>query len=190
MINKTVLILLSVFFSEFCLFSQNNEVRKIIGQTVKANLEPLSFVSIKIIGKDGIYISDADGKFEIEAKLSDTLIVSVAGYMEFKISVRMLNREYNYLTLHEKIYELETVDISAIRWQDFKYDMMHKELKPIDQKIIAIDGLPDPFMKLIPVSQVGGPISFLYEFFKKENIRKRQLKRYEKIYEKTYIKIK
>jgi hypothetical protein len=187
---KSILITLFLFFCHIYLFSQNNDKRIIIGETVNANLEPLSFVTIKIKGKDGFFMSNMEGKFEIDAQLSDTLIVSLTGYMELKISVKMLNREFNYLTLHERVYELETVDISAIRWQDFKYDMMHKELKPIEQKIIKIDGLPDPYTKLRPVSLVGSPVSFLYEYFKKENIRKRQLKRYKKIYEKTYIKIK
>jgi hypothetical protein len=188
--TRLLLILLIISIVPCYTFSQNNDSKIIIGETINDKLEPLSFINIKISGKEGLFTSNVEGKFKVSAQSSDTLIFSAIGYIEFKIPVIMLNYEYNYITLHEQVYDLQTVDVSAYRWQDFKYEMMNKELKPMEKDIIIIKGLPNPFTKLKPISLVGSPVSFIFEYFKKENIRKRQLKRWENIYEKTYIKIK
>jgi len=188
---KPLLILLIISIIPLYTFSQNNDSKIIIGETINDKLEPLSFINIKISGKEELFISNLEGKFKVSAQSSDTLIFSAIGYTELKMPVKMLNYEYNYITLHEQVYDLQTVDISAYRWQDFKYEMMNKELRPIEQEILVIKGLPNPYKKLIPAkpNPIMNPASFLYEYFKKESIRKRKQERWKNTYEKTYIKI-
>ena len=60
-------------------------------------------------------------------------------------------------------------------------------MKPIEQKILVIDGFPNPFKKriIIKANPIMSPASFLYEIFNKEAIRKRKQKRWNKKYGKN-----
>jgi hypothetical protein len=169
--------------------AQEKDYIIINGETIDVDREPVSFVNIVVSGKGIGAISKSDGKFSIKVQVSDTLVFSSIEYKKLKIPVIMLNQDYNYVTLHQQIYELDEIDIMAARWQDFKYEMMETELQPIEQNVIAIKGLPNPYTKLVPVSLIGSPVSLLYELLKKENVRKRKQKRWKKIYENSCIKV-
>jgi len=188
--NKPITIFLVCILSSANILSQESDIKIINGKTIDAEMNPIPFVNIKTSGITTIYSSNIKGEFKIETLDSDTLSFSATGFKTIKIPVKMLNSEINYVTLFEAIYELNTVDISAMKWQDLKYEMIHGELKREDQKILQIPGLIDPYTKLVPVSMIGSPISLIYELLKKENIRKRQMKRWGKTYKKTYIKVK
>lgn len=169
--------------------AQADSSKTISGQTVDFQFQPIPFVCIKISGSEPATYSNPEGKFQLKVLDTDTLEFSATTYKTQKFAVKKLRNDFNYITLLEEVYQLNTVDISAMRWQDFKYDMMHKELTPFEQKILVIKGLKNPYTKLVPVPMIGGPLSLIYELLKKENIRKRKMKRWNNTYEKTYIKI-
>jgi hypothetical protein len=189
--NLKDFLLNAIFFvcASFSLYSQNDSIQTIKGKTIDVNKKPVSFVSIMINGKPGGTISNNEGKFQIHAKISDTLFFSSIAYKNIRIPVSGLKGDTNYITLQEAVYELGKINIREARWQDFKYDMMNAEIDPLDRNILIIKGLPDPFVKMVPVSLVGSPVSFLYEYFKRENVIKRKQKRWNKMYENNFIKV-
>jgi hypothetical protein len=122
-------------------------------------------------------------------KIDDTLFFSSVAFKTLKIRASGLKNDTNYITLYEQVYELDKINILEARWQDFKFEIMNAEIDPLDRNILIINGLPDPFVKMVPVSLVGSPVSFLYEYFKRENVIKRKQKRWNKMYENNFIKV-
>ena len=190
--NRPLMAMIFISLIGHSLIAQNKNTKIVQGQTINLNLESIPFIKIKIAGKSEISLSDSTGTFHIQVLETDTLIFSALEYSELKIPVYQLNHDFNYVTMQPKIYDLNTVDIFETRWQDFKYDFMNKEIKQGEQKVVVIKGLPDPYTIQMPAkpSPLGNPLTFLYEFFKKENIRKRKMERWGNIYQRSQIQIK
>jgi hypothetical protein len=170
--------------------AQETGLKTIKGEIINMKREPLSFINIQILGTEKGTVSNAKGKFEIKAQASDTLVFSAIAFKSNIVAVEDLNPEYCFITLHDEVYELGRIDVFEMRWQDFKYEMMNLELKPIEQGIRIIEGLPNPYARLIPPkSLAGSPVSFIYEYLKRENVIKRKRKRWQRTYEKSYIKV-
>lgn len=187
--NKLILIALICTVPILKSQAQDKSLKVIIGEILSIRLEKIPFVNIKVSGNSSVFMSNSEGKFLLTAFYYDTLVFETLGYQTRKISVKLLRPDYNYITLQDEVYQLNSIDISAMRWQDFKYDMMNKELKPIEQKILTIKGFKDPYTKLEPVKLISGPVGLIYKLVNKECIRNRKMKRWGKTYDKTYIKV-
>jgi hypothetical protein len=187
--NKQLLIVLFCIIPPIKAKAQVDSIKIITGEILNLRMEKIPFVNIKISSNSSIFISNSEGKFQLKAFNTDTLVFSTIGYQMVKIQVKNLRTDYNYITLLDEVYQLNTIDISAMRWQDFKFEMMNKELKPEEQKILWIKGFKDPYAKQKPSKLISGPIGVIYKLVNKECIRNRKLKRWGKTYDKSYIKV-
>ena len=188
--NIKILILSIIYFLiNFSVNAQDDEFIKVKGVVIDMSLRSVSYVNI-VSKKTGLaYISKEDGNFYIHVLKNDTLIFSAISFKKKYVSVNKMLKTTNYITLKLIIYNIASVNIIGLSsWTQFKEDFLKKRLKPEEQKILVIKGLPDPFMIPRPVSaSIMSPLQLLYETFKKEAIRKRKLKRWKTIYEKTWI---
>lgn len=170
--------------------AQDNDVI-VTGEIINNLFKPVANVNIYIAGSAKGTISLEDGKFQIQVKMNDTLVFSTVMYKKLTMPVSEIYGKIQFIQLEEMVYELEAVDVFELRWKDFKYEVLNTDLKPIDKKILVIDGMPNPYTVLVPAkpSLIMNPATFLYEFLKKENIRKRKQKRWNKIYENSNLKV-
>ena len=189
MTNIKILIISVLFFTiYFSALAQEDEYVVVKGEVVDKSLRSISYVNI-ISKKTGLgFISEEDGSFNIKVLKNDTLIFSTISYKRKYVSVSEMIKDKIYVTLYRQIYDLSSVNIYSFpNWTQFKKEFMEKKLKPMEQKILVIEGLPNPFMKPRPVGKSSNPITLLYQIFNKDAIRKRKQKRWNKIYEKSWI---
>ena len=99
-----------------------------------------------------------------------------------------MDKKKNYIILAREIYQLGEVNIIGFtKWEEFKQEFMKKELKPHEQKILVIEGLPNPYIKLIPSTQLSSnPITMIYQLFNKRAVLERKQKRWNKTYNKSW----
>lgn len=77
---------------------QQNPVRKIYGQVVDNNKEPLIGATVAVKGTTNAVMTDVDGKFSITANIGDVLVVSFVGYTPQEIELESYN-DLNILLL-------------------------------------------------------------------------------------------
>ena len=100
---------LYVIFFIFFTFSLNSLAQSFYsGTVIDENGVPIFGASIIIKNNSNFVQSDIEGKFVIEAKTNDTLLISYSGYknLEFQLSN---NYELNNIILEEDIKLLEEV---------------------------------------------------------------------------------
>jgi|GEM_PF-4906497 hypothetical protein len=186
-INITLLLF---FFLCNSIYSQNDLI-SIQGKIVNTAFDSIAFANIVSLKTSKGTFSDKDGEFKIKAFITDTLLFSAIGYKTKKMPVSGFIPEKNTIILDSLIYVLAEINIMDVRWRELKQEVMEMELKPEEQKILKLEGLPDPYMELVPIepNMVMNPVSFLYEYFKKESVRKRRQARWNKIYQKSRKKV-
>jgi len=133
-------------------------------------------------------ISTENGNFSIRVKKTDSLKFSSIAYKSKYILSAKLIKEKNYIILTRETYQLNDVNVIGFtKWQEFKQEFMQKELKPAEQKILVIQGLPNPYTILIPNTALSSnPITLIYELFNKKAVVKRKQKRWNKTYNKSW----
>ncbi len=180
-----------LLFNNFLGKAQDIDYVTVKGKVVNLKFTPIPFVNV--ISKQSAKgtFSDQEGKFSFRVYKSDTIIFSAISLKTKEVAVSQLNFSENLVILDSMIYSINKIEIMEIRWKEFEYAILNMKLKPMEQKILVIKGLPDPYTKLvqIPPNMVMNPVSAIYEFFKAENIRKRKIERWNEIYNKTWIKI-
>ncbi|MBN2757915.1 MAG: carboxypeptidase-like regulatory domain-containing protein [Bacteroidales bacterium] len=188
---KILILSVLIFTIFFSVSAQEKEYIIVKGTVIDNSLREISYANI-ISKKTGLgNICKEDGSFNLRVLNNDTLIFSAISYKKKYIAVNKLISENNYVTLELLIYDLASIDIIGLsKWEEFKDEFIRKKLEPMEQEILAIEGLPDPFQayRIVSANVVMNPISFLYEKFNKEAVRKRKQERWNSIYEKTYIK--
>ncbi|MEN8120758.1 MAG: carboxypeptidase-like regulatory domain-containing protein [Bacteroidota bacterium] len=186
---KIKIILQFIIIASICSVSaQEANYINIKGLIVGDDFIPISYVNI-ISKKTGLgTISSDNGSFSIRIEKTDTLKLSSMGYKTKSISVIKLDKKKNYIILAREIYLLGEVNIIGFtKWEEFKQEFIKKELKPLEQKILVIEGLPSPYTKLIPNAQLSSnPITMIYQLFNKKEILKRKQKRWNKTYNKSW----
>lgn len=185
-INILLIFVLSIGLKAF---SQENDYVIVNGKIVNSGLKSIAFVNIVSQKTMKGTISTENGIFNIRVLKSDTLSFSAIGYQSKKMAVSQLSNNQNYITLEQIIYKLGTVDIMDMRWNELQHTIIDMKLTPLEQNILVIDGLPNPFMELIQIkpNMVMNPVTAIYELLKKENIRKRKQVRWNKTYDNTWI---
>jgi len=187
--NKVKIILLFIILSPlFIVTAQEPDYITIKGIVIGDDFKPVSFAAIISKGTNFGTISSDKGNFTLRSAKTDTLKLSSIGYKTKYVPVIKLTKEKNYIILTREIYKLSEVNIIGFtKWQEFKQEFMQKELKPAEQKILVIDGLPNPYMILVPNTQLStNPITMIYQLFNKKAILERKQKRWNKVYNKSW----
>lgn len=110
MVKVTFFIFL--FFQIFISNSQNNKILK--GEFTGENLEK-SFINVINVNQYKASISQLDGKFEIEAKAGDSILISSIQYLEIKFLVKPeFFEEGLEIPLKLKVNELNQVNLYSI----------------------------------------------------------------------------
>ena len=190
--KQTYLILFFIITLKFPSYSQQLQIVEIKGEIIDETYEPISFTNIASKKTGYGTISNEDGEFRIRILENDTLIFSALSYVKKEIPVKQLFMEKNYVILKKNIYQIGEVNVMGLRWQEFKYEMMNKELEREEQAVIVIEDLPNPFQKRIDIGPYAGssnPLSMLLTYFKEENRRKRKQKRWRNTYRKSWIEV-
>jgi len=174
----------------FIAHSQTEGYILISGEIVNISMKPISFVNvISTFSSKGTF-SDEKGKFKFKALKNDTIIFMAISFKTKKMAVNQLLNENNLVFLDSMVYTINKVDVMDFRWKEFEHNMINMKLKPMEQKILVIKGLPDPYTVLTPIKPniVSNPITAIYDFFKPENVRRRKLARWKETYNNTWIK--
>lgn len=183
-----LLIQFIIIVPAFVISSQQTDYKSINGHIIAIDFETVSFATIISVKTKLGTISSENGGFFIRVSQTDTLKISSIGFKTKHIAVAELNKEKNYIILTREVYQLSDINIMGFtKWEEFKQEIIHKKLKPLEQKVLVIKGLPDPFTILTPNTQLpSNPISLIYELFKKEAVIKRKQKRWNRIYVKSW----
>lgn len=170
-------------------FAQNSDYRTVKGVVLSDEFEAISFVNIFSVKTRIGTLSADDGSFSIRLKQSDSLKISAIGYKTKYIAVNNLNKEKNYIVLKRQIYLLNDILVLGYgNWLEFKAVFMDKKLKPMEQKVLVIEGLPNPYQKLVPNTALStNPITMIYQLFNKKAILDRKRKRWTKTYNESWI---
>ena len=115
---------------------------------------PLSGATIHVIGKTENTLSQEDGSFSIQAKIGDTLKISMVGYLARNVQVNANN--LGVITLKPDIGDLENVVVVGYGTQKkvnltgaiTTVDMTQKEGLPITNASNALHGTPGLFVNL------------------------------------------
>jgi len=188
--KKSIYFLLAILLpTSITAISQELEYVTVQGEIVNSSYKPIAYANIVSQKTNSGTNSDENGKFKIQVLKNDTLIFSAITYQTKKIAVSQLLKEQNYVLLNDIVYMIGEVDIMDLRWKEFNNTIINMKLSPFEQKVLVLDGLPNPYTKLIQIKPnlVSNPISAIYELLKKENIRKRKQARWNNTYDKTWI---
>ena len=188
--NKVkLLMLITIIFPISKGLAQNEDSRIIKGIISNENFEPLSSVNIFSV-KTGIgTLSANDGSFMFRLQETDSLKISAIGYKTKLVAASNLNKEKNYIVLTLQVYLLDDITILGYgNWIEFKHEFMNKNLKPMEQKILVIKGLPNPYQVLVPNNTLStNPITMIYQLFNRKAVMERKQKRWNKKYNESWI---
>ncbi len=181
----SVTIVLATFV--ISLNAQKKETLEINAKLVDENNKPIAFATIYSKIKKRGTISKQNGDFSIKVTKNDTLELSAISYEKRQISALQIFKGDSIIVMKRKTYMLKDVDVMALRWYDFKHQVMESQAKEENQKVIQLPGLPSiykPKVELGPYAGISNPVSFLLIYFSKQNIYKRRKERWRKVYEK------
>jgi len=172
--------------------AQNTEYKTINGTILNDKFKAISLVNIFSVKTGNGTLSANDGSFSINIKQTDTLKLSAIGYKTKYIAANSLNKEKNYIVLDQQIYLLSDVPVLGYgNWLEFKQEFMNKKLKPMEQKILVIKGLPNPYQILVPNNTLSSnPITMIYQLFNKKAIMERKQKRWNKTYRESWMEFR
>jgi len=187
--NKIHLLFLIVFIlSSSTIFSQN------LVATVENSSDNKPISSVHVINLTQVVgvITDKQGKFEIRAKLNDTLYLSYLGFKSIKVRVTndLLKFENSKIQLTELAYALEEVIVKP--YELTGYLEIDAKNVPVSQSFrYSIPGLPSrgyeggsrnsgAFSKVI--NSIFNPVDFLYNLFGKNPRQLKKLKQMKEDY--------
>lgn len=187
--NKIHLLFLIVFIlSSSTIFSQN------LVATVENSSDNKPISSVHVINLTQVVgvITDKQGKFEISAKLNDTLYLSYLGFKSIKVRVTndLLKFENSKIQLTELAYALEEVIVKP--YELTGYLEIDAKNVPVSQSFrYSIPGLPSrgyeggsrnsgAFSKVI--NSIFNPVDFLYNLFGKNPRQLKKLKQMKEDY--------
>ncbi|RZJ63786.1 MAG: carboxypeptidase-like regulatory domain-containing protein, partial [Flavobacterium sp.] len=173
-------------------FSQGDgESTKVSGIIINdGTLLPIANVNIINVNTVKGTVTDAMGKFSIEAKANDTLHLSSIGFQSIKVRVTndwIKNRNITKIPLTERAYALEEIIITKYHLTGFL--VIDSKLAPVnDNYRYSISGLPQgyeggenspsAFKKVI--SSVFNPADALHKLFGKKPTEMRRLREMKK----------
>ncbi len=135
-ILTTIIVFLSVFCQVKQLWSQEDEYRLIeLTGLVKSDREnqPLVFATVINTSTKKGTITDTLGLFYLKVAKYDTIRVSTIGYKNYFFSLRdsvVENKTFFVeIPLERDVVELEAVDVRALSWKQFKYQIVNMELE-------------------------------------------------------------
>ena len=187
--NKIHLLFLIVsILSSSTIFSQN------LVATVENSSDNKPISSVHVINLTQVVgvITDKEGKFEIPAKLNDTLYLSYLGFKSIKVRVTndLLKFENSKIQLTELAYALEEVIVKP--YELTGYLEIDAKNVPVSQSFrYSIPGLPSrgyeggsrnsgAFSKVI--NSIFNPVDFLYNLFGKNPRQLKKLKQMKEDY--------
>lgn len=187
--NKIHLLFLIVsILSSSTIFSQN------LVATVENSSDNKPISSVHVINLTQVVgvITDKQGKFEIPAKLNDTLYLSYLGFKSIKVRVTndLLKFENSKIQLTELAYALEEVIVKP--YELTGYLEIDAKNVPVSQSFrYSIPGLPSrgyeggsrnsgAFSKVI--NSIFNPVDFLYNLFGKNPRQLKKLKQMKEDY--------
>ena len=187
--NKIHLLFLIVFIlSSSTIFSQN------LVATVENSSDNKPISSVHVINLTQVVgvITDKQGKFEIPAKVNDTLYLSYLGFKSIKVRVTndLLKFENSKIQLTELAYALEEVIVKP--YELTGYLEIDAKNVPVSQSFrYSIPGLPSrgyeggsrnsgAFSKVI--NSIFNPVDFLYNLFGKNPRQLKKLKQMKEDY--------
>ena len=177
-----LLFLIVLILSSSTIFSQN------LVATVENSSDNKPISSVHVINLTQVVgvITDKQGKFEIPAKLNDTLYLSYLGFKSIKVRVTndLLKFENSKIQLTELAYALEEVIVKP--YELTGYLEIDAKNVPVSQSFrYSIPGLPSrgyeggsrnsgAFSKVI--NSIFNPVDFLYNLFGKNPRQLKKLK--------------
>ena len=183
-----LLFLIVLILSSSTIFSQN------LVATVENSSDNKPISSVHVINLTQVVgvITDKQGKFEIPAKLNDTLYLSYLGFKSIKVRVTndLLKFENSKIQLTELAYALEEVIVKP--YQLTGYLEIDAKNVPVSQSFrYSIPGLPSrgyeggsrnsgAFSKVI--NSIFNPVDFLYNLFGKNPRQLKKLKQMKEDY--------
>ena len=187
--NKIHLLFFIVFIlSSSTIFSQN------LVATVENSSDNKPISSVHVINLTQVVgvITDKQGKFEIPAKLNDTLYLSYLGFKSIKVRVTndLLKFKNSKIQLTELAYALEEVIVKP--YELTGYLEIDAKNVPVSQSFrYSIPGLPSrgyeggsrnsgAFSKVI--NSIFNPVDFLYNLFGKNPRQLKKLKQMKEDY--------
>jgi len=187
--NKIHLLFLTVLIlSSSTIFSQN------LVATVENSSDNKPISSVHVINLTQVVgvITNKQGKFEIPAKLNDTLYLSYLGFKSIKVRVTndLLKFENSKIQLTELAYALEEVIVKP--YELTGYLEIDAKNVPVSQSFrYSIPGLPSrgyeggsrnsgAFSKVI--NSIFNPVDFLYNLFGKNPKQLKKLKQMKEDY--------
>ena len=127
------LIFLLVSLSSISISAQENgDIFGVHGQVVNEKNRKIPFAQIFNLKKNQSTLADSAGRFHIYASSGDTLLITALGF-EKKLIEATDTSGIALFMLRFKFYDIETVNIYALRWQDFIYEFTHAKIE-IDSK--------------------------------------------------------
>lgn len=183
-----LLFLIVLLLSSSTIFSQN------LVATVENSSDNKPISSVHVINLTQVVgvITDKQGKFEIPAKLNDTLYLSYLGFKSIKVRVTndLLKFENSKIQLTELAYALEEVIVKP--YELTGYLEIDAKNVPVSQSFrYSIPGLPSrgyeggsrnsgAFSKVI--NSIFNPVDFLYNLFGKNPRQLKKLKQMKEDY--------
>lgn len=167
--NYTLTIICLVFLS--LNLSSQEVLVKITGQAYDKETK-LPLPKLMIINKrtsNGVF-ADAEGKFTITARQTDTIMFSALGFMLKKICLKdsAARLQYSvYIPLEKLYYTLKEVSVFA-----------PKTLKEIDKDIAGLDS-NKAYSSYKDINGLESPITYLYERFSKFGRSKQKVMEWE-----------
>ena len=183
-----LLFLIVLILSSSTIFSQN--LVAIVENS--SDNKPISSVHVINLTQVVGVITDKQGKFEIPAKLNDTLYLSYLGFKSIKVRVTndLLKFENSKIQLTELAYALEEVIVKP--YELTGYLEIDAKNVPVSQSFrYSIPGLPSrgyeggsrnsgAFSKVI--NSIFNPVDFLYNLFGKNPRQLKKLKQMKEDY--------
>ena len=183
-----LLFLIVLILSSSTIFSQN------LVATVENSSDNKPISSVHVINLTQVVgvITDKQGKFEIPAKLNDTLYLSYLGFKSIKVRVTndLLKFENSKIQLTDLAYALEEVIVKP--YELTGYLEIDAKNVPVSQSFrYSIPGLPSrgyeggsrnsgAFSKVI--NSIFNPVDFLYNLFGKNPRQLKKLKQMKEDY--------
>ena len=135
-----ILPILLIFFlfcttSSFSNTVKNDSLISISGQIIKTtNLSPIPLAHLIVKGQRSGKICDSLGRFHLQLKQSDTIIISALGFQSEEWAVPFIFDNtlpsFFQIPLEKMAYLLQEVDVFALgTWDEFKADFVKLEIK-------------------------------------------------------------
>ena len=174
--NAQILKIADIFFVAGYVFEENTK-------------EPIPYVNIYVKQTRRGTITDNKGYFMLKAEINDTLIFSCLGFDKKYVHINQEvidNNEALIISLDTKIYEIQSVDIYALRkYKQLEYEIKSMKLKDDDivhaQSNFPLRPVDVDYYDLVQSAPLSGfgvvisPITALYEACSKKGKENRKL---------------